>query len=106
MATINATVYWDADKKKPKVDKDPILVTPADGETTITWSAGDGIESFEIKDLTTDEFTFQTNSGPAKTFSAVDKNNRPGKYPYKVKATHSGITAEHDPKIENGSGMS
>lgn len=102
--TVNATVYWDSHKKKPKVDPDPIQVPSTNGQTAIVWTAGEGITSFEIRDLSTSEFSNASNQNPT-TFSAIDNNDRPGTYSYKVKATHSsGVTAEHDPKIENGSG--
>lgn len=106
MATINATVYWDSNKNKPKVDPNPIPVPSADGATTINWTAGDGIASFEIRNLDTNEFTFiGSNSGTSVT--AQDRNDSPNTYHYKVRATHtSGLTAEHDPRIENGSGAS
>ena len=56
---------------------------------------------FEIRDLPSSEFTMAANKQ-----SATDKNDTRGTYHYKVRATHtSGVTGEHDPKIENGSGM-
>lgn len=98
---ITATVNWDSTKNKPQVTPNPIVVPSGNGETTINWVAGTDITSFEIKDLPSSEFTMASNNQ-----SATDKNDTQGTYHYKVTATHSsGVTAEHDPKIENGSGM-
>ena len=98
---ITATVNWDSTKNKPQVTPNPIVVPSGNGETTINWVAGTDITSFEIKDLPSSEFTMASNNQ-----SATDQNDTQGTYHYTVTATHSsGVTAEPDPKIENGSGM-
>lgn len=105
MPTVTATVTWDPQKNKPVVTPDPIPVPSSQGRTTLIWNADDTILSFEIDDLSTAEFSDGANTSP-KQFTAVDLNDTPGTYTYKVRATtHGGLSAEHDPKIENGSGV-
>jgi hypothetical protein len=106
MPDINATVYWDTTTKGPLVNPDPINVESGTGATVIQWTCGTGVTNFQITGLSTTEFTYSANQNPVTVFTATDKNDTVGTFTYNVTATHSsGITATHDPKIENGSEM-
>ena len=104
MPPINATVYWDDNENKGKVDPDPIQIPAANGATVIQWSRGAGVATFGISGLDSAEFTPAGTNGQQSTpFSTTDRNNNATAYDYTVTATHAdGRTSSHDPKIENG----
>lgn len=106
MTQIRVPVSW----KDGKPHAPDVPVGKSEGETTIVWTAGDGIARFEILDLDTDEFVDQGHN-PGKTeWVATDKNStppwqRPKAYKYAISAVSTdGQVGYEDPAIVNTSG--
>lgn len=107
MLEFPAVVSWDPDRKKPFVKPDPIVVPLGLGAATIHWTCDETITDFEITGLDPNVFTAPAVTSPVKKYSTGDKNMNRGTYSYHVKGKHagSGRVGEHDPKIENGGGV-
>ena len=74
--------------------------------TTAFNSTSRTITNFQISGLDSSMFTVPATSGPVTEFTSTDRNTGVGTYKYTVTATHtSGKTAKHDPRIENGGGL-
>ena len=78
-------------------------VTPSDGTTTVTWTAGKGVATITVSGLNPPMFTGFSGQGTG-TVSCTDQNDNASNkdYQYNVQVTPTkGDTVIHDPKIYN-----
>ncbi len=103
MAEIHLEVVW----KNNKPYADDAVVKKSQGATSIIWTAGPDVASFDIEDLDPAEFKPQNHNPDRTRWHTVDRNTtpvseRPKAYKYSISATHSdGSTAHLDPVIVN-----
>jgi hypothetical protein len=107
---VKASVVWPDGAEHPSVEPYTIGVTAKGQE--IQWTCGHHVAGFVIWCLDPVEFwpaaskiDDPDNNPWVKEFTTRDANNHQGTFTYKVRALHtSGSMAEHDPRIQNGSG--
>lgn len=96
--------------KDGKPTTDDVVLQTEKGPTTIIWTAGPGIASFEIVGLDANEFRPQNHDENKTEWMTVDWNTtprsqRPRVYTYEITAQRSGGTAAAaDPKITHIAG--
>ena len=110
MPRIEAEVVWPDGAPGPSVE--PYTIGVTERGTEIHWKCGHHVDGFLIWCLDPVEFAPAASvpDDPEKHpwvmhFKTTDTNVHQGSFAYKVRARHtSGLTGEHDPRIQNGSG--
>jgi hypothetical protein len=108
--TIDARVVWPDGSPHPSVE--PYTIGVTEPGTRIRWTCGHNVVGFVIWCLDPVEFAPAASlpEDPRKhpwvtEFTTMDINDHQGPYTYRVRALHTReMTAEHDPRIQNGGG--